>query len=145
MIASPASSAVGELVDGPLGDLARGHHHPGGARRGQLGDEVVERVGAGRALAGERGDGVRVDVVDDALVPVAHQPADEVRAHPPESDHAELHARILSARGRAIVCALMATEADILVIFGITGDLARKMTFEALYRLERRGDLDCRR
>jgi glucose-6-phosphate 1-dehydrogenase len=29
----------------------------------------------------------------------------------------------------------MATEADILVIFGITGDLARKMTFEALYRL----------
>ena len=38
----------------------------------------------------------------------------------------------------------MATEADILVIFGITGDLARKMTFEALYRLECRGDLDCR-
>ena len=32
----------------------------------------------------------------------------------------------------------MATEADILVIFGITGDLARKMTFEALYRLETR-------
>ena len=31
------------------------------------------------------------------------------------------------------------------MIFGITGDLARKMTFQALYRLERRGDLDCRR
>ena len=30
----------------------------------------------------------------------------------------------------------MATEADILVIFGITGDLAKKMTFQALYRLE---------
>jgi len=29
-------------------------------------------------------------------------------------------------------------EADALVIFGITGDLARKMTFQALYRLERR-------
>jgi glucose-6-phosphate 1-dehydrogenase len=27
--------------------------------------------------------------------------------------------------------------ADVLVIFGITGDLARKMTFRALYRLER--------
>jgi glucose-6-phosphate 1-dehydrogenase len=39
----------------------------------------------------------------------------------------------------------MPTEADILVIFGITGDLARKMTFEALYRLERRGDLTCRK
>jgi glucose-6-phosphate 1-dehydrogenase len=32
---------------------------------------------------------------------------------------------------------------DLLVIFGITGDLARKMTFQALYRLERRGLLDC--
>ena len=31
-----------------------------------------------------------------------------------------------------------------LVIFGITGDLAKKMTFQALYRLERRGELDCR-
>jgi len=32
---------------------------------------------------------------------------------------------------------------DALVIFGITGDLARKMTFRALYRLERRKKLDC--
>ena len=32
--------------------------------------------------------------------------------------------------------------ADLLVIFGITGDLARRMTFRALYRLERRGLLD---
>jgi glucose-6-phosphate 1-dehydrogenase len=39
----------------------------------------------------------------------------------------------------------MATEADILVVFGITGDLARKMTFEALYRLEARGALHARR
>src|SRR5271170_6513059 len=30
-----------------------------------------------------------------------------------------------------------------LVIFGITGDLARKMTFRALYRLEHRNLLDC--
>jgi len=35
-------------------------------------------------------------------------------------------------------------DADALVIFGITGDLARKMTFRSLYRLERRGLLDCR-
>jgi glucose-6-phosphate 1-dehydrogenase len=33
--------------------------------------------------------------------------------------------------------------ADFLVIFGISGDLARKMTFKALYALERRGRLDC--
>jgi glucose-6-phosphate 1-dehydrogenase len=32
---------------------------------------------------------------------------------------------------------------DLLVIFGITGDLAHKMTFQALYRLERRGLLQC--
>ncbi|MEI6363078.1 MAG: glucose-6-phosphate dehydrogenase [Actinomycetes bacterium] len=33
--------------------------------------------------------------------------------------------------------------ADVLVIFGITGDLARVMTFRSLYRLERRGLLSC--
>src|ERR1700759_1777466 len=31
---------------------------------------------------------------------------------------------------------------DALVIFGITGDLARKMTFKSLYRLEERGKLE---
>jgi glucose-6-phosphate 1-dehydrogenase len=36
-----------------------------------------------------------------------------------------------------------ASTADVLVIFGITGDLARKMTLRSLYRLERRGLLDC--
>jgi glucose-6-phosphate 1-dehydrogenase len=34
-------------------------------------------------------------------------------------------------------------SSDLLVIFGITGDLARKMTFRALYRLERRELLQC--
>src|SRR6476620_11759857 len=33
--------------------------------------------------------------------------------------------------------------ADVLVVFGITGDLAKVMTFRALYRLERSGLLDC--
>src|SRR5665811_1938329 len=36
-----------------------------------------------------------------------------------------------------------AQAADVLVIFGITGDLARKMTFRSLYRLEVAGRLDC--
>lgn len=36
-----------------------------------------------------------------------------------------------------------AQETDVLVVFGITGDLARKMTFSALYLLEARGRLDC--
>jgi glucose-6-phosphate 1-dehydrogenase len=33
--------------------------------------------------------------------------------------------------------------ADVLTIFGISGDLAKKMTFRALYRLEARGKLEC--
>ena len=33
--------------------------------------------------------------------------------------------------------------ADAMVIFGITGDLARKMTFRSLYRLEAHGQLNC--
>src|ERR1041385_610354 len=34
-------------------------------------------------------------------------------------------------------------EADVLVVFGITGDLAKVMTFRSLYRLDERGLLDC--
>src|SRR5256885_8703136 len=33
--------------------------------------------------------------------------------------------------------------ADAFVVFGITGDLAKVMTFHSLYRLERRGLLNC--
>ncbi len=33
--------------------------------------------------------------------------------------------------------------ADVFVAFGVSGDLARKMTFVSLYQLERRGLLDC--
>jgi len=35
------------------------------------------------------------------------------------------------------------TPADVFVVFGITGDLAKVMTFRSLYRLERRGLLEC--
>jgi glucose-6-phosphate 1-dehydrogenase len=37
----------------------------------------------------------------------------------------------------------LTSPGDALVVFGITGDLARKMTFRSLYRLEKRGLLDC--
>ena len=33
--------------------------------------------------------------------------------------------------------------ADVFVVFGISGDLAKVMTFHSLYRLERRGLLNC--
>ena len=35
------------------------------------------------------------------------------------------------------------SQCDVFVIFGITGDLAKVMTFQSLYRLEQRGLLDC--
>jgi glucose-6-phosphate 1-dehydrogenase len=37
----------------------------------------------------------------------------------------------------------MSNAADVLTIFGISGDLAKKMTFRALYRLEESGKLNC--
>jgi glucose-6-phosphate 1-dehydrogenase len=37
----------------------------------------------------------------------------------------------------------VARPADALVVFGITGDLARKMTLRSLYRLDERGMLNC--
>src|SRR5580693_8649669 len=36
-----------------------------------------------------------------------------------------------------------APPADVFVVFGITGDLAKVMTFRSLYRLEKRGLLNC--
>jgi glucose-6-phosphate 1-dehydrogenase len=38
---------------------------------------------------------------------------------------------------------MRAADADVFVVFGITGDLAKEMTFRSLYRLERRGLLGC--
>jgi glucose-6-phosphate 1-dehydrogenase len=37
----------------------------------------------------------------------------------------------------------VATRADSLVIFGVSGDLARKMTFRALYSMEQRREIEC--
>ena len=46
-------------------------------------------------------------------------------------------------RGSLAFVADASSKADVLVVFGITGDLAKVMTFRSLYRLERRGLLDC--
>ena len=54
-------------------------------------DEILQRLGAGRAVGGERGDRFGILVVNDRRVSVLHQPADDVAAHPAEADHAELH------------------------------------------------------
>jgi len=41
--------------------------------------------------AGSITQAVRVLVVDHRRVAVLHQPADDIAAHPPQADHAELH------------------------------------------------------
>jgi glucose-6-phosphate 1-dehydrogenase len=46
-------------------------------------------------------------------------------------------------RGKAREPRGSANPADVFVVFGITGDLAKVMTFNSLYRLEARGLLDC--
>src|SRR3954463_5330069 len=48
-----------------------------------------------------------------------------------------------SEAGNALQHAEAPLAADVFVVFGITGDLARVMTFLSLYRLELRGLLQC--
>jgi glucose-6-phosphate 1-dehydrogenase len=48
-----------------------------------------------------------------------------------------------ASRARAAGAAGAAEPADVLVVFGITGDLAKVMTLRSLYNLERRGLLTC--
>ena len=50
---------------------------------------------------------------------------------------------LASERVNVAFVADASSNADVLVVFGITGDLAKVMTFRSLYRLERRGLLDC--
>ena len=91
-----------ELVDRTQSTMAAGHHQPDRARRLQLLHELLERRRAGRAFLGERADGVRDRVVDDALVAAAHQAPHHVGAHPAESDHSELHVDSSSLNERAV-------------------------------------------
>jgi glucose-6-phosphate 1-dehydrogenase len=56
----------------------------------------------------------------------------------------EQHGRHTGAEAASLAREPAADAADALVIFGITGDLARKMTLRSLYRLEARKLLKCR-
>ena len=85
---------VGERSDRPVGDLARGHHHPHGSRPLEHGHELGERRCAAGTLRLQRLHRSRVHVVADAAVPVAHEAPHEVGAHPAEPHHAELHRRV---------------------------------------------------
>ncbi len=86
----PGLQHLGHLVDDIAGE-ARGDHEPDRTRCLELARHVGERLRTRRALAGERGHGIRIHVVDDAFVPVVHEAAHDVRAHSSESDHSQLH------------------------------------------------------
>jgi glucose-6-phosphate 1-dehydrogenase len=50
---------------------------------------------------------------------------------------------VVDAQAEGTQAAARPQAADVFVAFGITGDLAKVMTFRSLYRLERRGLLNC--
>ncbi len=157
MIASPfsrasATSCTELSVISPAGTITQTER--GGV---ELLGHLLQRADAGGALVGQVLDRVGADVVDDAIVSVLHQAAHDVRSHPPQSDHSELCHCLSSSdaclplnpkwgprRGAADTVRHVASHlaggkahgpaADALVIFGITGDLAKKMTYDALYR-----------
>src|SRR5665213_329002 len=79
-----------ERVDGGVDDSGW-HHHPDRARLRQRAGKRVDGCRAGRAIFRQRGDGAAVHVVRDAGVTTAHQSPHHVRAHAPETDHADLH------------------------------------------------------
>src|SRR5205807_4086611 len=74
-----------------LADDGSRDHHPGGPRRLQLPDEVLERRRPRGPFLLEVAGDVRGPVPYDAFVPGAHDPLREVGSHAAESDHAELH------------------------------------------------------
>ena len=92
MIVSPGSSSGREAGDGRV-DERRRHHDPdvAGRRRARRRGPRATSAPATPSPA-SCVDGRRVDVVADALVPGALEPAHHVGAHPAEADHPELHA-----------------------------------------------------
>ncbi len=97
---SPGSSSAATSVENRIDHRGR-HHQPDRARLRELGDEVLQARGAGRAEAGEPRHGVRVGVVDDQVVPGLHQALDHVRAHAPKSDHARVASSLSNPFPRA--------------------------------------------
>src|SRR6185295_8612760 len=60
-----------------------------------------------------------------------------------ETRRGDAMSAVAAPTGAAAAAPAETKPADVLVVFGITGDLAKVMTFHSLYRLEARGLLDC--
>src|SRR4030095_8618935 len=83
-----------EVVDGRINSRRR-HHQPDGPRRLQLLHEIRDRRGTDGLRPRQLLDRFRRPVEDHALVVTREKPVDHVGAHAAESDHSELHHRLL--------------------------------------------------
>ena len=128
-------SAAGYSVVGGAGARAR---RAGTSSRGPCtSSNVLDRSRGINAPA------VVASAVDSSIVGVATgtAPCFDGRAGTRPSMEAAMTASTAPTTAEALD--RWSAPADVLVVFGITGDLARVMTFRSLYRLELRGLLDC--
>ncbi len=72
-------------------DDRRRHHQPHHPWRRERRDEVLRGRRADGTFGAESVHRIPGEIVDDALMAAAHQPAHPVGAHAPEPDHSELH------------------------------------------------------
>ena len=78
-----------QLIEHGLDDPGR-HHDPERPGLLELAHKVLERGGPGRSFTFQFLHHRRVDVIDDAAMPILHEAADEIGPHPAQADHAEL-------------------------------------------------------
>ncbi len=97
----PRLEHLGELIDDAAGE-AGGDHQPHHARALQGTGEIGQTRRARCAFGDEGGHGILIDVVDDAVVAIAHQPSHDVRAHPSQSHHRQLHRSSLRFAHRTV-------------------------------------------
>src|SRR2546425_8771361 len=83
-----------KVIDGRVHDR-RWNHQPDGPRRLQLLHEIRDRRGPDGLRPSQLLDRFRRPVEDHALVVAREKPLDHVGAHAAESDHSELHHRLL--------------------------------------------------
>ena len=88
-----------QLLEGLI-DRRGGHHQPDGARRGEFADEVFERGALDHTVLDVFLPRLGVAGEADAGMPIVDQPPHHVAAHPPQSDHPELHVALLCLRFR---------------------------------------------
>jgi hypothetical protein len=82
-----AQLEIREQLGADLIDERYRHHQPQDPRLLQFRDQVTQRSGTGRALWGERIDGLRRNVEDDTVVAALEQTAHHVGTHPSQTNH----------------------------------------------------------